>query len=74
MTIAVGTKLGRYEIRSKIGKGGMGELYLAQDTELDRPVALRLLVAGHLRLASEDATIVFGLTIRNDAATEIAEH
>src|SRR6266446_8004824 len=45
MTIAAGTKLGRYEIRSKIGAGGMGEVYLAQDTELDRPVALKFLSA-----------------------------
>src|SRR6266581_4585923 len=43
MTIATGTKLGRYEIRSKIGAGGMGEVYLAQDTKLDRKVALKIL-------------------------------
>jgi eukaryotic-like serine/threonine-protein kinase len=43
MTIAAGTKLGRYEIRSKIGEGGMGEVYLAQDTKLDRKVALKIL-------------------------------
>src|SRR5438477_8148792 len=43
MTLATGTKLGRYEIRSKIGEGGMGEVYLAQDTKLDRKVALKIL-------------------------------
>ena len=40
MTIASGSKLGRYEIRSQIGAGGMGEVYLAQDTKLDRKVAI----------------------------------
>ena len=45
MTIAAGTKLGRYEIRSQLGVGGMGEVYLAQDTKLDRKVALKILPA-----------------------------
>src|SRR5712692_8973740 len=45
MTIATGTKLGRYEIRAKLGAGGMGEVYLAQDTKLDRKVALKVLPA-----------------------------
>src|ERR1051326_8863523 len=45
MTISAGTKLGRYEIRSKIGEGGMGEVYLARDTQLDRDIALKILTA-----------------------------
>src|SRR5438132_3439624 len=45
MTLVAGTKLGRYEIRSKIGEGGMGEVYLAQDAKLDRKVALKVLPA-----------------------------
>src|SRR6185503_15142899 len=45
MAIAVGTTLGRYEIRSLLGAGGMGEVYLVQDTQLRRPIALKLLPA-----------------------------
>ena len=41
--LSPGTKLGRYEIRSQLGAGGMGEVYLAQDTGLDRNVALKIL-------------------------------
>ncbi len=40
--LASGTKLGRYEIRSPLGAGGMGEVYLVQDTKLDRKVALKI--------------------------------
>ena len=45
MTLAENTRLGRYEIHSRIGKGGMGEVYRAFDTELDRTVAIKILPA-----------------------------
>ena len=43
MALAIGTKLGRYEIRAKIGEGGMGEVYRASDTKLNRGVAIKIL-------------------------------
>jgi len=44
MPIAPGIRLGRYEVRSQIGAGDMGEVYLARDTtELERLVAVKVL-------------------------------
>lgn len=40
MTLAAKTKLGPYEIQSPIGAGGMGEVYRARDTRLNRDVAV----------------------------------
>ena len=43
MPLAPGSKLGPYEVQALLGKGGMGEVYKARDTRLNRDVALKLL-------------------------------
>src|SRR5258708_5891032 len=45
MTLAAGERLGPYEIQSAVGAGGMGEVYSARDTRLDRTVAIKVLPA-----------------------------
>ena len=46
MALTLGTRLGVYEVIAKIGEGGMGEVYQARDTTLDRDVALKVLPEG----------------------------
>ena len=46
MTLQGGTRLGPYEILSPLGAGGMGEIYRARDTKLDRGVAVKVLSEG----------------------------
>src|SRR5215207_2549324 len=73
MTLAPKTQLGRYEIRSLIGAGGMGEVYLAQDTSLNRRVALKVLppdVASNqdrMRRFKQEATSAASLNHPNTA-------
>ena len=52
MALSCGTKLGPYEIQSPLGAGGMGEVYRALDTRLDRTVAIKVL-ASHLSSSPE---------------------
>jgi serine/threonine protein kinase len=45
MTLVSGSRLGPYELQSPLGTGGMGEVYKARDTRLDRTVAIKVLAA-----------------------------
>lgn len=45
MRVGNGSVLNQYKILAPIGKGGMGEVFLAEDTKLDRKVALKILPA-----------------------------
>ncbi len=55
MAIAAGTRLGQYEVQSQIGVGGMGEVYCALDTRLNREAALKVLPEAFSRNAERVA-------------------
>jgi len=73
MTLAAGTRLGSYEVRSSIGAGGMGEVYLARDTKLGRDVAIKVLPeewgrdAGRLARVDREARVLASLNHPNIA-------
>ena len=66
MTLSAGTRLGPYEILSPLGAGGMGEVYRARDTRLEREVAVKVLPEGFA--ASPEALARFASEARSVAA------
>ena len=71
MALTSGTKLGPYEIQSPLGAGGMGEVYRARDTRLERTVAIKVLPAvfaenpERLRRFQQEARVLSGLNHPN---------
>jgi serine/threonine protein kinase len=61
MSISVGTRLGPYEILAFLGAGGMGEVYRARDTRLDRTVAIKLVKPEFVERFEREAKIVASL-------------
>src|SRR5215813_9086279 len=81
MALGAGTRLGHYEIRSQLGAGGMGEVYLAEDTRLHRKIALKVLPTDlasnrdRMRRFEQEATATAALNHPNIAHIyEIGEH
>ncbi len=58
MALQPGTTLGPYTVTAKIGEGGMGEVWQARDTTLDRDVALKVLPEAFTSVQRRESTLV----------------
>jgi eukaryotic-like serine/threonine-protein kinase len=65
MLLVPGTRLGPYEILAPIGAGGMGEVYKASDTRLDRIVALKVTKTGFSERFEREVRAVAALNHTN---------
>ena len=83
MSLSAGTRLGAYEIVGKLGEGGMGEVYRARDTRLDRDVAIKVLPEAltqdpeRLARFEREAKVLASFTHANIAtlhALEVVDH
>ena len=68
MSLSPGTRIGPYEVGARLGAGGMGEVYRAHDTKLNRDVAIKVLASlNHSNIAHvygvEDASSTYGLVM-----------
>ena len=73
--LEAGTKLGGYTIQKMVGRGGMGEVYLADDAVLDRPVAIKTIVAADAGLVARfqrEARSVARLSHQNIVQVDLA--
>ena len=57
MALTVGSRLGHYDVTALIGEGGMGEVYEATDTKLNRQVALKVLSQASSHISPANALV-----------------